>query len=177
MNWLQRLFSRKTPMKPTVRTAAKATTAVGLSAAVALGISIIKPWEGLELKSYPDIVGVWTACYGETKNIKPGMTFTKQQCEEMLETRVAKDYYRPLTQCIKGFGQMPTQWQGVAISVAYNVGTGAACKSTAARLAQQGKLKESCHAWTKFNRAGGRVVKGLVNRRNAELKICLQGVS
>lgn len=37
-------------------------------AAVALSIgSLIKPWEGLSLSSYPDIVGVWAACYSETK--------------------------------------------------------------------------------------------------------------
>lgn len=151
--------------------------AVGAAAAIALSIgALIKPWEGLELNAYPDIVGVWTACYGETKGIKPGMKFTKKECEDKLLVRVTQDYYRSLTQCIAGFDQKPIEWQAVSVSVAYNVGTGAACKSTAARLAREGKIKESCHAWTKFNRAGGKVVKGLVNRRNAELALCLKGV-
>ena len=150
----------------------------GATAAVLLSISaLIKPWEGLELRSYPDIVGVWTACYGETKGIRPGMTFTKKECEDKLLVRVVNDYYRPLTQCISGFDQKPAGWQAASISVAYNVGVGAACSSTAARLAREGKIKESCHAWTRFNRAGGKVVKGLVNRRAAELKVCLQGVA
>lgn len=148
----------------------------GATAAVLLSISaLIKPWEGLELRAYPDIVGVWTACYGETMGIKPGMKFTKQECEDKLLVRVVNDYYRPLTQCIPDFDRKPVEWQAAAVSVAYNIGVGAACKSTAARLAREGKIKESCHAWTKFNRAGGRVVKGLVNRRNAELAICLKG--
>ncbi|MDX0007841.1 glycoside hydrolase family protein [Sinorhizobium meliloti] len=148
----------------------------GATAAVLLSISaLIKPWEGLELRSYPDIVGVWTACYGETMGIKPGMKFTKQECEDKLLVRVVNDYYRPLTQCIPDFDRKPVEWQAAAVSVTYNIGVGAACKSTAARLARESKIRESCHAWTKFNRAGGRVVKGLVNRRNAELAICLKG--
>lgn len=152
--------------------------AVGITAAIALSIgALIKPWEGLELTSYPDIVGVWTACYGETKSIKPGMKFTKAECEDKLLVRVTNDYYRPLTQCIAGFDQKPVEWQAVAISVAYNIGTVAACKSTAARLASEGKIRESCHAWTRFNRAGGKVVRGLVNRRKAELALCLKGVA
>ena len=28
---------------------------------------LIKPWEGLELRSYQDQVGVWTICWGETQ--------------------------------------------------------------------------------------------------------------
>jgi lysozyme len=156
---------------------AKKAGAAGGAAAIALSIAaMIKPWDGLELRSYPDIVGVWTACYGETKGIKPGMTFTKAECEEKLLKRVSEDYYYPLTLCIPGFDQKPIGWQAASISVTYNIGVGAACKSTAARLAREGKIRESCQAWTRFNRAGGKVVKGLVNRREAELKVCLQGV-
>ena len=149
----------------------------GATAAVVLSISaLIKPWEGLELRAYPDIIGKWTACYGETKGIRPGMTFTRKECEDKLLTRVVNDYYRPLTQCIPGFDQKPLGWQASSISVTYNIGVSAACKSTAARLAREGKMRESCEAWTRFNRAGGKVVKGLVNRRNAEFKVCVEGL-
>ncbi len=152
--------------------------AVAAVAAVALSIgSLIKPWEGLSLTSYPDIVGVWTACYGETLGIRKGMKFTRAECDEKLLTRVTNDYYVPLTQCIADFDRKPVEWQAAAISVTYNVGVGAACKSTFARLARSGQMKESCHAMTAFNKAGGRVVQGLVNRRNAELKLCLKGVA
>ena len=152
--------------------------AIAAAAAVALSISaLIKPWEGLSLTSYPDIVGVWTACYGETKDIRPGMKFSKAECEDKLLVRVTNDFYRPLTQCIVGFDRKPVEWQAAAISVTYNIGVGAACKSSFARLAREDKMRESCQAMTAFNRAGGRVVQGLVNRRNAELKLCLKGVA
>ncbi|EPE98626.1 lysozyme [Rhizobium grahamii] len=152
--------------------------AVAAVAAVALSIgTLIKPWEGLSLTAYPDIVGVWTACYGETQNIRKGMKFTKAECDEKLLTRVMGDYYLPLTECIADFDRKPVEWQAAAISVTYNVGVGAACKSTFARLAREGRIKESCHAMTAFNKAGGRVVQGLVNRRSAELALCLKGVA
>lgn len=158
-------------------------SAAGATAAVLLSISaLIKPWEGLETKAYQDIVGVWTACYGETQGIRPGDTFTPQQCDQKLLIRVTEDYYKPLTRCILGFETKPVGYQAAFISLAYNIGTGkpggktGACNSTAARLSREGKLEASCHAMTLFNKAGGRVVKGLQNRRQAELKVCLQGV-
>lgn len=146
-------------------------------AAVALAIgSLIVPWEGLETKAYKDIVGVWTVCYGETQGVKPGMTFTPQQCKEMLVSRVTKDYYEPLKSCIPGFENRPVELQAALISLTYNIGVGAACKSTAARRTREGKLEAACRAIPMFNKAGGRVVKGLENRRQAELALCLKGV-
>ena len=57
--------SRRARKPPIPKLNKKAVAAV---AAVALSIgSLIKPWEGLSLSSYPDIVGVWAACYSETK--------------------------------------------------------------------------------------------------------------
>ncbi|MGO6737112.1 lysozyme [Rhizobium ruizarguesonis] len=152
--------------------------AVAAAVAVVLSIgTLIKPWEGLSLTSYPDIVGVWTACYGETLGVRPGQKFTKAECEDKLLTRVTNDYYRPLTQCIAEFDRKPVEWQAAAISVTYNVGVGTACNSSFARLARAGEIKNSCQAMTLFNRAGGRVVQGLVNRRAAELKLCLKGAA
>ena len=188
MSWLSWLMPKKSaapkivsrqPIKPPLSPAPKVgkRTIGGVAAAVALSITVlIKPWEGLETEAYPDIVGVWTVCYGETKGVRPGQKFTKAECEDKLFTRVTADDYRPLTKCIAGFETKPVEWQASSISVAYNIGVGAACKSTAAQLAREGKMRESCQAWTRFNRAGGKVVKGLVNRRAAELRLCLKGV-
>lgn len=188
MSWLSWLFPKKTtaskpvtlqPIKRVLAAVPKVgkKTVGGVAAAVALSITVlIKPWEGLETEAYPDIVGIWTVCYGETKGVRPGQTFTKAECEDKLLSRVTADYYQPLTRCIAGFDQKPVEWQASSISVAYNIGVSAACKSTAAQLAREGKIRESCQAWTRFNRAGGKVVKGLVNRRAAELQLCLKGV-
>lgn len=138
----------------------------GAAGAVALSITaLIKPWEDTRTRSYLDMVGVWTVCTGETKGIGPNMTFTPAQCETMLRERVVNDFYKPLTKCIPGFDLKPTGWQAAMISLSYNVGVGAACKSTAAALARGNKIADSCLAMARFNRAGGKVVRGLVNRR------------
>lgn len=140
---------------------AGAVTAIGL----AVG-TLIQPWEGLVLSSHWDrYAKKWDICYGETKGIGPNMTFTRAQCESMLSDRVVRDFYKPLTACIADFDKKPMSWQAATISLSYNVGVGAVCNSTAAVLARQGKYKESCQAMTRFNRAGGQVVSGLVKRR------------
>lgn len=155
-------------------------TAIGVSASAAIALSIgvlIKPWEGISLTAYPDIVKVWTVCWGETKGVKPGMKFTREECDAKLLARVTEDYYKPLTQCIVGFDTKPIEWQAAAISVTYNIGVGAACKSSFARLARADMMLSSCDAMKLFNKAGGKVVKGLVNRRNAEHALCVKGVT
>jgi GH24 family phage-related lysozyme (muramidase) len=40
-------------------------------------LAAIAGGEGLRLVAYQDIIGVWTASYGETKDIMPGMRFKK----------------------------------------------------------------------------------------------------
>lgn len=157
---------------------------IGATGAVALAITaLIQPWEGRENKAYRDIVGVWTICDGETKGVKPGMVKTDAECDAMLLRRVENDFYRPLTKCIANYTKLPVSLQASLLSAGYNVGTGAICKSTAARLARAGKFREACHAITRFNRAGGKVIRGLKLRREygdanriGELELCLEGV-
>lgn len=164
--------------------AVKALAGFSATAAMALSIAVlIKPWEGRELKAYRDIVGVWTICDGETKGVKPGMVKTHAECDAMLLTRVENDFYRPLVKCIGGYDRLPVSLQASLLSAAYNVGTGAICKSTAARLAKAGKHADACQAITRFNRAGGKVIRGLKLRREygdasriGELELCLAGL-
>jgi GH24 family phage-related lysozyme (muramidase) len=158
-------------------------------AAVVIAVdSLIKPWEGLVLKSHWDQFGkIYDICYGETringKPVQPGMSFTPQQCEQMLMTRVQRDYYGPLTRCIANFEKKPVSVQASAISGAYNFGVEGMCNSTAARYIRVGKYREACEAQTAWNRAGGQVVNGLVKRREmgdaqriGEAELCVSGL-
>ncbi|MER9176297.1 lysozyme [Mesorhizobium sp. M0955] len=160
-------------------------------AAVRLAVDkLIIPWEGLVLKSHWDrYAKIWDICYGETKGIKPGMVKTKAQCHDMLMTRVVNDYYKPLTKCVAGFDKKPLSLQATLISGAYNFGVEGTkqrpgvCKSTAGRLAREGRYREACEAQTAFNKAGGKVVIGLVNRREmgdaqriGEAELCVSGL-
>lgn len=158
-------------------------------ASVVLAVDhLIKPWEGLVLKSHWDkYAKIWDICYGETringKPVQPGMSFTKAQCEEFLKIRVMRDYYTPLTKRIPNYLKFPTSVQATQISGAYNFGVSGMVGSRAARLAIQGKYREACEAQTAWNKAGGEVVKGLVNRREmgdaqrlGEAELCVSGL-
>ncbi|MBB2818982.1 UNVERIFIED_ORG: GH24 family phage-related lysozyme (muramidase) [Rhizobium esperanzae] len=151
--------------------------------------TLIKPWEGLVLKSHWDpYAKIWDICHGETqidgKPVPPGMTKTQAECDAILEVRVKRDYYEPLTKQIKGFTMFPIGVQASMISGAYNFGVSGMVNSTAARLAVQGRYREACEAQTAWNKAGGRVVQGLVKRREmgdaqraGEAEICVSGLS
>lgn len=154
--------------------------------AVVLAVDhLIKPWEGLVLKSHWDrYAKIYDICYGETKGIGPGMVKTKAECESMLMTRVVNDYYKPLVKCVPRFTKAPISVQATLTSGAYNFGVGAACKSTAARMVAAGKYREACIAQTAFNKAGGQIVNGLVKRREmgdaqriGEAELCISGLS
>lgn len=144
---------------------------------------LIKPWEGLELRSYQDQVGVWTICWGETQGVRPGMTKTKAECDEMLIRRVVKDYYQPIRACIAGFDRAPVSVQASAISGAYNFGVGGMCGSRTAAYIRAGEWRAACEAQTAWNKAGGRIVNGLIKRREmgdaqriGEAELCVSGL-
>ncbi|MES0134525.1 glycoside hydrolase family protein [Mesorhizobium sp. M0016] len=159
-------------------------------ASVELAVNaLIIPWEGLVLKSHWDkYSNRYDICHGDTlingKPVPPHMTKTKEQCHDMLMTRVVNDFYKPLTRCIKGFTSLPVSLQASLISGAYNFGVGAQCKSSAARFAMSGQFNTACLAQMAFNKAGGQVVPGLVNRRGmgdkqriGEAELCVTGLA
>lgn len=146
-------------------------TALGMSA-----IAFVGGWEGLKLRSYKDVVGVWTACYGETKNIGPGMVFTKPECDEMFARRLV-EFETRMRACLKAPDAIPDKAYLAFLSLSYNIGSGAFCKSTLAKRANAGDLRAACMEILKWNRAGGIVWKGLTNRRRAENKLCLEGLA
>jgi lysozyme len=144
-------------------------------AAAALVATLVGGWEGLKLYSYQDVIGVWTACYGETRGIRPGMKFTKPQCDAMLVERLA-EFEAGMRRCLKSPDAIPDKPYVAFLSLSYNIGTGAFCKSSVARLANAGDPRGACNRIAAFNRAGGSIVRGLVNRRADEQRICLEGL-
>lgn len=156
----------------------------GASSAVALSVAVlIKPWEGREYVAYRDMVGKLTICDGDTKNVSPGMVATDAECDRRLMDRLNTEFVPALQKCIVNFDRLPLSLRASLISGAWNHGTRSMCNSTAARMAIAGKYREACEAATAFNRAGGKVVKGLVNRREmgdeariGEGELCVSGL-
>lgn len=153
----------------------KASAAVGVTTAGALAIAVVGQWEGLRLYAYKDVIGVWTACYGETKGIKPGMRFTQEQCDVMFLGSLT-EHEAGMRQCLTNPDAIPEPTYVALVSFTYNVGVGAFCSSTLRRLANAGDLRGACEQLSRWTRAGGKVVRGLVNRRQAERELCLSGL-
>ena len=152
----------------------KAMTGVTV-AVLALSTPFIAKWEGVSLVAYRDIVGVPTVCYGETRGVTMKDSYTKQECQDMLMLAVA-DYYNKLKPYMTN-PDIPVGVQASLLELAYNVGIGAAGKSTMMKLANQGKYQEACHQLDKWVKAGGGKVKGLVNRRaDSKVNLCLAGL-
>lgn len=153
----------------------KTAATTGLAGVLAAAAAFVGPWEGLETRAYRDIVGVWTICYGHTEGVRPGDASTPEACASLLATDLAA-YHARLAACIPGLPAQPEPVQVALVSWAYNVGTGAACASTLARLANAADWRGACDQLPRWNRAGGKVVNGLTRRRAAEQALCLSGV-
>ena len=158
-------------------TTKKTTIKAGLVAAVmAAALPVVQKWEGLRTEAYQDVVNVWTVCYGETKGVRPGDSYTPEQCADMLEPRLVQDYYLPVATCAPELIEAPVEVQAAVTSWAYNVGVGAACSSTLAKHIRAKDWRGACDQLPRWNRAGGKVWQGLVNRRADERGLCLSGV-
>ncbi len=153
------------------------TVAVGGSigaafVAVALAISapVIEGWEGTKTVPYRDIVGISTVCTGETR--VEMRRYTPAECKAMLERTLASDFAPAVLKVVPGLQDRPYQF-AAAISLTYNIGPAAFARSTVARRFNAGDWRGGCDAFLSWVMAGGKRVQGLVNRREAERKLCL----
>ncbi|MGE8279044.1 MAG: lysozyme [Stenotrophomonas sp.] len=134
--------------------------------------ALVKPWEGYEPKPYRDIVGVLTVCYGSTTNIEQ-RTYSEKECSDRLNSELGA-YFAGISQCIKR-PLREREWAAV-LSWAYNVGVGAACRSTLVRRINAGEQGPGwCEELSKWTYAGGKRVQGLISRRAAERAMCEGG--
>ncbi|HEX7820626.1 MAG TPA: lysozyme [Sphingobium sp.] len=131
------------------------------------------------LRAYLDIVRVATVCDGLTsyrgRKIKLGDQFTEVQCAVMLEEELAI-HAQGVMACTPGLAlTIPGRDRArfAAVSLAYNIGVAGYCGSTARKLFNLGRIGPACDAILMWNKAGGRVVSGLVSRRQRERAVCV----
>lgn len=143
----------------------------GALAAVAATAALIAPWEGRELEPYFDVVGVLTVCYGSTLNVQR-RTHTPAECEALLRKDTAR-HLIGVAECVNRPLDR-NEWVAVG-SWSFNVGVNAACRSTLVRKINAGApAEEWCRELLKWNRAGGREIRGLTRRRQAEYAECVK---
>ncbi len=132
------------------------------------GTKILKFFEGCRLTAYQDSVGVWTIGYGHTKGVHAGMSITQEEAEQMLLTEleeyegyIEKYVTVPLTQ---------NQFDALVVWV-YNLGPTNLRRSTLLKELNSGNYTAAGKEITKWNKAGGKVLAGLVKRREAEAEL------
>lgn len=151
--------------------AARAVAAV--LAAGALATPLVVKWEGWERKPYLDVVKVPTACAGATKGVVAGKVYSDRECMDLLARDVVQ-HGMEIDRCITV--QISPETRAAFTSFAYNVGTGAFCKSTLVRKLNAGDVRGACAELSKWVFAGGRRLPGLVARRAEERAYCERGI-
>lgn len=157
-------------MKSRLKTMLGVTTVVG-----SLAIGIVGGYEGLRTKAYRDIVGVPTVCFGETRGVRMGDSYSVDECKAMLGDALV-EFEQGMRKCMVRPDAVPDKPYVAILSWTYNVGVGAACKSTLMRKVNAGDIRGGCNELLKWNRAGGKVVNGLTRRRQEERALCLSGL-
>ena len=138
-------------------------------------VALIKRFEGLKLQAYQDSVGIWTIGYGTTRingvPVQPGMTITQQQAEQYLLDDLNRDFVPAVHTSTRA---LVTQSMFDSLcSFAYNVGGGNLRKSTLLKDLNSNKYLDAAAGFSQWNKAGGVVLQGLVNRRIAEKDLFL----
>lgn len=136
-------------------------------------IELIKRYEGLRLNAYRCAAGVWTIGYGHTSaagapEVKPGMKITEPEAESILIRDLDK-FIRGVEEAVK-VPLSPNQF-GACVSLAFNIGLGAFRKSSVLRFVNQKRFEDAADAFLLWNKAGGKVLKGLVRRRAEEAEL------
>ena len=146
----------------------KAAAAGAGAAIIALAALIIAPFEGKVNSPYRDPVGILTVCYGHTGKDIEQKRYADTECLQLLEADVNR--HAKALECTDG---RYTIHQGAAIvSLAYNIGVAGFCRSSAAKAAKAGDYATACRKLALHNKAGGKVLPGLVTRRSFEQAIC-----
>lgn len=147
--------------------------AVGVAAVLALAAPLVMRWEGVRHKPYADAVGVLTVCYGHTKTVERGRTYTQAECEALLKSDMAEANSH-VRRCIPV--PMLVQIEAALTSLVFNVGPRAVCGgSSVRREALANNWPAACAAIDLYKFAGGRVLRGLVLRRADERELCETG--
>jgi len=147
---------------------ASACTAAAVTGGAAF--ALITQWEGQRHVPYLDAVGVLTVCYGHTgPDIVPGKRYSQAECDALLaaDMAIARGH---VNRCLP----MPklAHVEEALTSAAFNLGAQIVCGSTLQRKALANDWPGACAELSRWNRGGGRVLRGLTLRRADERALC-----
>lgn len=141
------------------------------------GIDLICSFEGYRDKAYDDGVGVWTIGYGTTRypngiSVKKGDTCTMAQAKLYMQNDLAN--FEAAVNEVVNVPLLQDMFDAL-VSLTYNIGIGAFKGSTLLKKLNAGDTVGAADQFLVWNKAGRKVMQGLVNRRKAErAKFCGQ---
>lgn len=143
------------------------------------GRAAIARHEGLRLKAYPDPATggePWTIGVGHTSSAGPpkvfkGMRITAREADEILSRDLAT-FEAAVNSAVK-VDVSQNEFDALT-SLAFNIGAGALKKSTLVKKLNAGDRKGAANAFLSWNKAAGKVMKGLTKRRQDERALFLK---
>jgi len=133
-------------------------------------VDLIKQCEGCRLEAYQDAVGIWSIGYGDTEDVHSGMKITQEQADFRLTRRLAV-----IASLIKPYIRVELNQNqfDACVCLAYNIGPNAFKYSTLLKYLNVGQFQQAAEEFGRWNKAGGKVLPGLVNRRKLEEELFL----
>ena len=147
-------------------------TGAGVALVLALAAVMTRRWEGMRYTPYRDVTGVLTVCDGKTHDVQD-RRYSPVECEWFLRSELASAD-SVVRRCIPG--PIPVPIEAALVDATYNLGPRVVCESTLLQRARKGDWRGVCDALLDWDHAGGRVIRGLQARREAERQLCMDGV-
>lgn len=151
------------------------------------GIDLMHQFEGCEKKrpdglfeAYLCPAKVWTIGWGSTGKdpfsggmIGKGTVWTQEQCDRRFDMHLAQ-FEEGVRDAV---GMVPTSQAqfDAMVALAYNIGVAAFKRSTVARKHRNGDYEGAANAFGLWVKAGGKTLRGLVRRREAEAALYRSG--
>ena len=136
------------------------------------GEELTKRFEGLKLSAYRDSVGVLTIGYGHTgPDVFEGQTITEEEADALLvqDTQDAVAAVNRLVTAALTQGQFDA-----LVDFVFNLGAGRLEGSTLLELLNEGDYEGAAAQFERWSHAGGKVLAGLLRRRQAEADLFLR---
>ena len=129
------------------------------------GLSLIKKFEGCELEAYKCAAGVWTIGYGSTNYVKEGMKISQERADMLLleDVEVFEEAVNNLVEVDLEQNQFDA-----LISWTFNLGPTNLKNSTLLKVLNNKDYDGVPAQIKRWNKAGGKVLQGLVRRIEAE---------
>ena len=129
------------------------------------GLSLIKKFEGCELKAYMCSADVLTIGYGHTLTVHENMEINQETADKLLQQDI-----EVFEQAVEQAVTVPlSQYQFDAlVAWTFNLGAGNLNSSTMLKVLNAAKYEEVPSEMKRWNKAKGKVLEGLVRRREAE---------